>query len=104
MRAEGKRPHGQMTPGLEPHLQLLHRAYCYLRLCGVSSQAALEATRSSMGQVMNGDGLGAQERVWREVELLAATHEADPVPPCPPLMRGSMHYAHEARRGHLRTR
>lgn len=93
-----------MTPGLEPHLQLLQRAYCYLRLCGVASQAALEATRASMGQLTHGDGIDAQDRVWREVELLAATHEADPVPPSPPLMRGSMHYTHEARRGHLRAR
>ena len=93
-----------MTPGLEPHLQLLHRAYCYLRLCGVESHAAMAATQASMAALMHGDGADARERVWREIELLAAAHDAAPVPPSPPLLRGSMQYAHEAPRGHLRAR
>lgn len=86
-----------MTPGLEPHLQLLHRAYCYLRLSGVDPTAALHATRASMGALGEGDGPEARARIWREVERLALAHEADPVPSPPPLLRGSMRYAPGAR-------
>lgn len=85
-----------MTPGLEPHLQLLHRAYCYLRLSGVDPTAALQATRASMASLEDGAGPELRERIWREVERLAFAHEADPVPPSPPLLRGSMHFARGA--------
>lgn len=88
-----------MTPGLEPHLQLLHRAYCYLRLSGVEPGVALQATRSSMAAMVEGDGPDARERIWREVEQLARAHQAPPVPPSPRLLRGSMHYARAPHRG-----
>ncbi len=86
-----------MIPGLEPHLLLLHRAYCYLRLSGVEPGGALEAMRTSMGALVEGAGPDARERIWREVERLSLAHEEAPLPKAPPLLRGSMHYAAEAR-------
>jgi hypothetical protein len=86
-----------VTPRLEPHLQLLERAYCYLRLSGVNPAAALKATRSSMATMVEGDVADARDRIWSEIEQRSRGPEPSPVPPPPPLLRGSMHYARESR-------
>ena len=86
------RAHGQqVTPGTELNLQLLHRAYCYLRLCGVDAPTALQGMRASMNvlaDAVEGDG---GQAIWRQLETLTSQN-TELVPSTPPLLRGHIGY------------
>ena len=85
-----------MTPGSEQNLQLLHRAYCYLRLSGVDGPSALQGMRASMNALADageGDGSAA---IWRQLESL--TSWIPPIEPsAPPVLRGHIAYAGDGR-------
>lgn len=85
-----------MTPGSELNLQLLHRAYCYLRLSGVDEPSALQGMRSSMNVLADAaDGEGSAA-IWRQLESL--TSWIPPIAPsAPPVLRGHIGYASDGR-------
>jgi anaerobic glycerol-3-phosphate dehydrogenase len=80
-----------MKPGAELNLQLLDRAYCYLRLSGLEPAAALEGTRASLEALTRSPDGREVETVWSRVEALSS--QADDFSlSAPPLMRGHMVY------------
>ena len=85
-----------MTPGSELNLQLLQRAYCYLRLSGADEPSALRGMRASMNALADaGDGEGS-EAIWRQLESL--TSWIPPIEPsAPPVLRGHIAYAGNGR-------
>lgn len=77
-----------MTPGAELELQLLNRAYCYLRLSGVDGATALQGLRASLEALGQG-----REVVWSRLQALRP--DGAPCPSAPPLLRGHMRYPPE---------
>jgi hypothetical protein len=80
-----------MKPGSEQNLQLLHRAYCYLRLSGLEPTPALAGMRTSLDALVNAEDARASEAVWARLQALAV-RDADCVESSPPLVRGHMVY------------
>lgn len=85
-----------MTPGDELNLQLLHRAYCYLRLSGVDAPTALQGMRASMNVLADAVDADAAQAIWRQLENLTR-HDAEAVASTPPLLRGHIGYPVEGR-------
>ncbi len=82
-----------MKPGAELDLQMLNRAYCYLRLSGVDAASALEGLRTSL-EVLGQGG----EVVWSRLQAVrwsVASGVEGRSPP--PLLRGHMRYPPEDR-------
>ena len=86
-RASGER----IKPGAELSVQLLHRAYCYLRLSGLESESALAGMRASLDALSSADPSRATEAVWTRLQELT-TRPVEREPSAPPLLRGHMGY------------
>lgn len=80
-----------MTPGTELNLQLLHRAYCYLRLSGVDEPTALQGMRASMNVLADGVEGDSGQAIWRQLETLTSPN-TELLPSTPPLLRGHISY------------
>ena len=79
-----------MNPGGEFKLQLMQRAYCYLRLSGLTEAAALEGMGASLDALISSSQ--GTEAVWARIETFSASHTNVLVPSAPPLLRGHMVY------------
>jgi hypothetical protein len=77
-----------MKPGAELNAQLLHRAYCYLRLSGLEPSPALVGMRESLDELVRSNDVTA---VWARLQELTA-RDVERVPSAPPLLRGHMVY------------
>lgn len=90
-----RRPEGEgserIKPGAELNLQLLHRAYCYLRLCGLEPSPALAGMRASLDALASAEGPRAREAVWARLQA-STPPSSERVPSAPPLLRGHMVY------------
>lgn len=80
-----------MKPGADQNLQLVHRAYCYLRLSGLEPAPALAGMRSSLDALANAEDERAHEAVWSQLQVLAVREE-ECEPSAPALLRGHMVY------------
>jgi hypothetical protein len=80
-----------MKPGSEQNLQLLHRAYCYLRLSGLEPAPALAGMRASLDALAEVGDARAKEAVWSRLQELAA-HGEERLASAPELVRGHMVY------------
>lgn len=81
----------EVKPGSELNLQLLHRAYCYLRLCGLEPAPALVGMRASLDALASVDAPAAREAVWARLQALIPRPD-EAAPSGPPLLRGHMVY------------
>ena len=78
-----------MNPAQEPCLQLLNRAYCYLRLNGVDADAACQQLHKLVAQ-LSGEPMSDEHDFWQQLWSGAA-----PIAPSensPILLRGHIHY------------
>jgi hypothetical protein len=80
-----------MKPGAELSVQLLHRAYCYLRLAGLEAAPALEGLRAPLDALASSSGAAGGEAVWARLQELTA-RAVERMPSGPPLLRGHMVY------------
>lgn len=79
----------RVKPGAELSLQLLDRAYCYLRLSGLEPGPALAGLRESLDALTSSDD--SRDAVWERLQALTA-HPVERAPSAPPLLRGHMVY------------
>ena len=93
-----------MSIAAEPCLQLLNRAYCYLRFSGLDAAAACQQLQTLTDQLADFDPQGgrdeaSRERLWRQVVERAALAGAawTEVAAAPALLRGHVHYADRGR-------
>lgn len=93
-----------MSIAAEPCLQLINRAYCYLRFSGLDPAAACQQLQTLTDQLADFDPRGgrdeaSRERLWQQVvERAAQTGAARPeLAAAPALLRGHVRYAGRGR-------
>jgi hypothetical protein len=93
-----------MSLATEPCLQLLNRAYCYLRFSGMDAATACQNLHALMEGLTDFDPQGgrdaeSRERLWQQVvERAAVPRDAPPGgAEMPPLLRGHIRYGDPGR-------
>ena len=93
-----------MSLATEPCLQLINRAYCYLRFSGMDAATACQHLHALMEELADFDPHGgrddeSRERLWQQVvERAAVPGDAPPGGvEVPPLLRGHIRYGDPGR-------
>lgn len=93
-----------MSPATEPCLQLLNRAYCYMRFSGMDAATACRHLHALMDRLADFDPQGgrdeaSRDRLWQQVvERAAEAGDALPhLADAPQLLRGHIRYGDPGR-------